>query len=62
MFIMVYLLFFPAMAYIIIFVLTMIICRKSKQRQDIDVYVILAITTISPVISYFTHSPSVIIC
>lgn len=55
-------LFFSAMAYIIILVLTMIICGKSKQCQDIGVYVILAITVISSIIYYFTHSPSAIIC
>lgn len=53
---------FPAMAYIIILLLTMIICGKTKQCQEIDAYVILAITIISPIIYYFTHSPSVIIC
>lgn len=62
MFIIICLFSFPAMASIIILILTMITCRKSKQCQHIDVYVILAVTVISPIIYYCTHSPSVIIC
>ena len=48
---------FPAMAYIIILVLTMIICGKSKQCPDTGVYVILAITIISPIILLLYPQP-----
>lgn len=38
----------------------MIIFGKSKQGRDIDVYVILTITVIFPIIYYLTNSPSVV--